>query len=276
MSQNLLVTSLFPHLSAAGKAEERPKLAIIFSPYLLAAQEARLKRTELQKRLDQNALRIGHLTATLRRRMYKLETPDPSQLFDTFKEGVTALEAVLAPDFPDVPDFAEHSFESFADCGLLAERLLQNDYQLHARDTKTVFKENGMPSALVRTWPRLVFYPVASVIGLRIAYNSREAVYDLISNAKETFKGFVQGWVVQPVLSILDTIRHGQTENSLAIMGKASLDSDLSSLERMVIDFGRDTQSVSPELLQELGAKVREGDLTLILKEWEKDIKVRG
>jgi nuclear-control-of-ATPase protein 2 len=85
----------------------------------------------------------------------------------------------------------------------------------------------------------------------------------------------VQGWVVQPVLSILDTIRHGQTENSLAIMGKASLDSDLSSLERMVIDFGRDTQSVSPELLQELGAKVREGDLTLILKEWEKDIKVR-
>lgn len=43
----------------------------------------------------------------------------------------------------------------------------------------------------------------------------------------------------------------------------------------MVLDFGRDEYKMSEVQLAELGKRVREGDLTAVLKAWEQDIKVR-
>lgn len=42
----------------------------------------------------------------------------------------------------------------------------------------------------------------------------------------------------------------------------------------MVLDFGRDEYKLSEAQLAELGTRVREGDLTAVLKAWEQDIKV--
>jgi len=42
----------------------------------------------------------------------------------------------------------------------------------------------------------------------------------------------------------------------------------------MVLDFGRDEYKLSESQLAELGTRVREGDLTAVLKAWEQDIKV--
>lgn len=43
----------------------------------------------------------------------------------------------------------------------------------------------------------------------------------------------------------------------------------------MVLDFGRDEYKLSDVQLSELSKRVREGDLTAVLKAWEQDIKVR-
>ena len=42
----------------------------------------------------------------------------------------------------------------------------------------------------------------------------------------------------------------------------------------MVVDFGRDEYKMSEEELRILANKVRVGDLTDVLRVWEKDIKV--
>ena len=42
----------------------------------------------------------------------------------------------------------------------------------------------------------------------------------------------------------------------------------------MVVDFGRDEYHLSGPELDVLTEKVRSGDLTTVLKAWEKDIKV--
>lgn len=42
----------------------------------------------------------------------------------------------------------------------------------------------------------------------------------------------------------------------------------------MVLEFGKDQYNLSPSELQELSEKVKVGDLTSVLKVWEKDIKV--
>jgi nuclear-control-of-ATPase protein 2 len=79
-------------------------------------------------------------------------------------------------------------------------------------------------------------------------------------------------WVLDPLTNILKTIQHG--DSSLNLMPKESLKSDLDSLERMVVEFGRDEYKMGDEELRLLGEKVRQGDLTSVLKVWEQDIKV--
>lgn len=42
----------------------------------------------------------------------------------------------------------------------------------------------------------------------------------------------------------------------------------------MVVDFGRDEYKLSGTELEALRAQVRDGDMTAVLRAWEKDIKV--
>lgn len=42
----------------------------------------------------------------------------------------------------------------------------------------------------------------------------------------------------------------------------------------MVADFGKDTYGLSEQEAQEIAKRVREGDLTPVLRAWENDIKV--
>jgi len=45
------------------------------------------------------------------------------------------------------------------------------------------------------------------------------------------------------------------------------------SLERMVIDFARDNLQLSPEELVGISNKIREGDLSIVLKAYEQELK---
>ncbi|CAH7683595.1 hypothetical protein PPACK8108_LOCUS17234, partial [Phakopsora pachyrhizi] len=58
---------------------------------------------------------------------------------------------------------------------------------------------------------------------------------------------------------IIKTLRAGKS-SSLEIMSKDGLNSELHSLERMAISFGRE--------------KFKQGNLTIILKVWEQEIEL--
>ncbi len=56
-------------------------------------------------------------------------------------------------------------------------------------------------------------------------------------------------------------------------MSKDSLNSDLESLERMVVDFSRDNGVTDPVELGKVVEKVQRGDLTTVLKKYEEELK---
>jgi len=87
-------------------------------------------------------------------------------------------------------------------------------------------------------------------------------------------------WVIEPIKKVIGTIRHDK-DSEVAIMSKESLKGDRESLERMVVDFAIDNPSaanvgsgaLSESQIAEIRAKVKEGDLTPVLRAYEKDLR---
>jgi len=65
------------------------------------------------------------------------------------------------------------------------------------------------PSTMTRLWPWLLAFPSFSLY----IYTSRTlwipALIDMVRDAKETVHGFVQGWLVEPLMGVLKTVRTG-------------------------------------------------------------------
>lgn len=86
---------------------------------------------------------------------------------------------------------------------------------------------------------------------------------------------FWANWVVEPTRKIIGTIRHDES-SEVSILSKRSLEGDRASLERMVVDFAianPDGPVLNASQIADIRSKVREGDLTTVLKAYEKDIQ---
>jgi len=86
-------------------------------------------------------------------------------------------------------------------------------------------------------------------------------------------------WVVEPTKKVIGTIRHDK-DSEVAIMSKESLKGDRESLERMVVEFAIDNPDVSvgsstlsDAQISDIRAKVKEGDLTPVLRAYERDLR---
>jgi len=249
----------------------------MYSPFFLITQEARSKRVALQQALEATAHSISSLSLIVPSNIGSHLKEDIS--FDDLMDGLSSALCKLNNSlFLHKPPLLQNNnniqLRSASDASLVVEHILADQYSRY-RDLYTdILTVNARPSFLTRTWPNLLLYPLLAYNGFKIVYGSRQDIYAVYDNIKATVKGFLEGWVFDPLMQIIATIRHGATGNNLALMGRASLKSDFASLQRMVIDFGRDYVKLSPEMLQALGDRIQEGDLTLIMKEWEKDIKV--
>ncbi|BGP45863.1 Nuclear control of ATPase protein 2 [Rhodotorula kratochvilovae] len=182
------------------------------------------------------------------------------------------LDAVLTParsaptleassSAPSTPADLAHALS------FLLRRTLPSHTHLHAQTAGAL----APPAALTRAWPFVLSLPLAAALVGRALYARRDALAQYAREAAEAARGFVLDWVVEPVRGIVDTLRGG--EAGVALLGRESLRSDLDSLERMVVDFARDEYALSADELAVLGDRVRAGDLTAVLKAWEKDIK---
>jgi nuclear-control-of-ATPase protein 2 len=99
-----------------------------------------------------------------------------------------------------------------------------------------------------------------------------KSTISLLKQGFETGGLFITEWVAKPVSEMLKTIRH--KDPGLALLGNNSLKSDLDSLERMVIDFANDN---NPSIdASEISRQIRSGDMTIVLQEYEKEIKSPG
>lgn len=149
----------------------------------------------------------------------------------------------------------------------------------YAESINALKQQHGKPSRLVRYWLPITASILSSTTVLRILVNRQAEILQWIQNLGATVVDFWQNWVVEPTRNVIRTIRHDEG-SEISIVSKRSLEGDRDSLERMVVDFAIDVPATATETgaplteaeISSIRAKVREGDLTPVLKAYEKDL----
>ncbi|PVI01376.1 NCA2-domain-containing protein [Periconia macrospinosa] len=162
-----------------------------------------------------------------------------------------------------------------ADVAARLHNLLANTLPEYSSNFSAVVRANGRPSPIVRYWLPVSLALVSSSTILRIFVNRREEILTWIRELGQTVIDFYTNWILEPTKKVIGTIRHNE-DSEVSIMSKRSLESDRASLERMVIDFAvnnHDGPPLNESQIADIRAKVREGDLTPVLKAYEKDIQ---
>lgn len=212
-------------------------------------------------------------------------------LMETILRNVTELELgssefeyTIFTTVENDPEISPHSFEngqatlSSATLAARLQNILQTHVPEHEAASQALIAKYGRPSRVVRYWlPATALFLSSSTL-LRIFVNRRAEIMAWTRDLGTTTIDFWYNWVVEPAKKVFATIRHDK-DSEIAIMSKESLEGDRASLERMVVDFAKDTPTASSGVApneMELGAiraKVREGDLTPVLRAYENDLR---
>ncbi|MCJ1475490.1 Nuclear control of ATPase protein 2 [Lambiella insularis] len=148
----------------------------------------------------------------------------------------------------------------------------------HITASKKLAVQYGKPSRLIRYWIPTTILILSSGTLLRILANRRAETLAWVRDLGSTVIDFWYNWVVEPLKKIIGTIRHDK-DSEIAIISKDSLQGDRASLERMVVQFAidnPDTTNGTPlgeAQITEIRTKVHEGDLTPVLKAYERDLR---
>ncbi|PPJ59343.1 hypothetical protein CBER1_05791 [Cercospora berteroae] len=198
------------------------------------------------------------------------------------KTPIDKFDSAIAALTDDDPLFNIDS----SDVGLapqaVAERLsrvLTLGLGQYTTSARTLKKQHGRPSKWVRYWLPITLGVISSSTLLRVLVNRQAEIVQWVEDLGATVVDFWQNWVVEPTRNVIRTIRHDEG-SEISIMSKRSLEGDRESLERMVVDFAIDVPATATETgsplteaeIADIRAKVREGDLTPVLKAYEKDL----
>ena len=137
-------------------------------------------------------------------------------------------------------------------------------------------EQYGKPSRLIRYWIPAVGLLLSGSTILRILSNRRAEIAQWFRDLGQTAIDFWANWVVEPVTRLIGTIRHDET-SEIAIQSRDSLQADRDSLERMVVDFAvqhpENGTAFTESQINEIRAKVKQGDLTPVLKAYEREMQ---
>lgn len=279
------------------------------SPLTIARLEARSKRTHLQRLREMSASGLGVLMdegmifdADEEVHVSTKESSNSKEEWrSVVSKSISLMEMVLQNIHTlelGAGDFEETVFTSVDDdsqplqhdsTGIqsiprvvqLASRLqeiLRVHMHTHINTSRELATEYGKPSRFVRYWlPGLALFLSSGTL-LRILVNRKAEILTWIHEFGATSIDFWNNWVVEPAKKVIKTIRHDK-DSEIAIMSRESLKGDRDSLERMVVDFARDNSNAPTGLplsdpeISLIRAKVREGDLTPVLRAYEQDLR---
>ncbi|KDE06683.1 hypothetical protein MVLG_03029 [Microbotryum lychnidis-dioicae p1A1 Lamole] len=293
----------FSHATRLAKKTTRSLFFLTLSPLALTKQEIFHRRKTIRQTRQSLAISIGELTLAPQplidgdhQEPQKANDDDgknrsertlPAVLTMTDQEPATLnalkdacwttlvhLTSAIATspnsssNLPSPPEASKPS--SAQECARVLHTLLTRTMVAQAKTLETQLEQVSRPPFLTRAWPYLLAVPLVSYGIGRTIYNSRHDLLHYARDAVDTVQRFIMDWVLEPVKGIFETVRG---EGGMSLTGKETLKSDLDSLERMVIDFGRDEYKLSEAQLVDLRDKVRAGDLTPVLKAFEHDLK---
>jgi nuclear-control-of-ATPase protein 2 len=240
--------------------------ARILTPIGLTRHEARSKRRELNKERNTMAERLGTLAQHLNEVERSGTTVNAAQLHEEVGQCIVKMQSTLQ---------IESTARSSGDLGMLLHEVITTQLDVQQKRIDALLSAApvglGLPSRMSRLWPVLVLGPVTSLIALRAITKSWDTILAKARDARETLQGFFVNWVYDPTIKLLDTIRTGEEQGM--IVTPESLNSDLQSLERMVSEFSAEKYGLQGSELEAVAKKVREGDLTNVLKIYETELK---
>ncbi|CEJ84381.1 Putative ATP synthase regulation protein NCA2 [[Torrubiella] hemipterigena] len=277
----------------------------VLSPLALCRSVARKKQASLQRLREITASGLGVLMDEGLQfdhedepKSAQLHSPDLKgiversvALIDMVLKEVCSLDTPLG-DFEDKvfagveedPELSIHLEESATPerPAVLARRLLRiidKSLPQHMISMQALATNNGRPSTLVRWWLPALIGLVSSTTVLRVLTNRRAEIIEWVTDLGSTIRDFWFNWIVEPTQKVIKTIRHDET-SEIAIMSRDSLKADRESLERMVVEFAVDkphfagaASSLTESHIDEIRRKVAEGDVTPVLRAYEKDLK---
>lgn len=276
----------------------------VLSPIALCRSEARRKQTQLKKLREITASGLGILIDEGLQFGIDEINPGPHDHHDLkglVERSIALMDMVLKEvcthdssisDFEDKvfagveedPELSVHLDESSAPHrpAMLARRLLQTIEETlpaHMKIMRDVSRENSRPPLLVRYWLPGVIGIISSTTILQILVNRKAEIIEWVTDFGVTVRDFWFNWVVEPTRKIVQTIRHDD-KSEIAIMSRDSLRADRESLERMVVDFATDkpqfvgnSSTLTEAQVMEIQSKVAEGDVTPVLRAFEKDLR---
>lgn len=275
----------------------------LFSTVSLCRSEARRKQKQLKKLREMTASGLGVLIdegLSFGMDDNKSDISDHGMEWKGVAErSVALMDMVLrdvskldhrVSDFEDKvfagveqdPDLSIHVEDMVSKPAVMARRLLfllEERIPDHISATHAVVADNGRPSRLVRYWIPAGLLLISSSTILRILVNRKADIINWIRDLGVTARDFWFNWVVEPVRKVIGTIRHDST-SEIAIMSRDSLKADRESLERMVVEFAVDRpalagadSALNETQIADIRAKVKEGDVTPVLKAYENDLR---
>lgn len=232
---NALTKALFPHIKfqsfsittsmlfAFSKHRNTGRIALservssglhsLFSllslPMELGRQECGFKRRELEKIRDRRAEALGCL-AQMRGTLGLVvkEQPWNFQAFIQSLAGIVAGDT--SPAFKPAaapPNNRETLDHILIEINRLSIVIFTSQPASHQR----LLSERDLcrPSRLTLLWPKILLLPPLCIYAIRSAYTSRAAIAEMARDAKETLRGFVTGWLIEPLREIMKTVRAG-------------------------------------------------------------------
>lgn len=266
--------------AAARKSRSKSLRAAVleFSPIYLARHEARCKRRGLTHERDLLAEKLGRLALEQEEQAENTIAVQQDMLQD-LKQKIAHVAQALSVETPDEREISSVKVQvdspptAQALSSSLRVLLTETLERTHSRTALILSPTHfGQPSRLTQRWPSLLAYPCALLLISRYISNNWNGLAAKAQEAKETLRGLLIGWVWEPCVQLLETVRHGG-DDAAVIVSRESLNSDLSSLERMVASFTKDQYGITGPELDAVAAKVREGDLTHVLRIYESEMR---
>jgi nuclear-control-of-ATPase protein 2 len=254
-------------------------ISAITSPYVLTRREMLSSRKALTVSRDDTARKVGFLALhgpQLGGGQEDIEQSfthadllsETTRVYETICQ---ALQVQLAP--PSRRSRSSHSppsLRSTANPTSLVQILTTHLPRAKSSIDKTL-TIHKRPSFLMRYWFPLLFLPPAVYTAVQTFAKNKDWMKEQVVNAKETVRGFVVQWVWEPLEGIGKTIRGGGEGLGVA---PTTVQSDQDSLERMVLDLGRDYYKLSGPQLEDLGRSVKAGDMEQVLRVYEREMQV--
>ncbi|WWC68050.1 uncharacterized protein I206_101969 [Kwoniella pini CBS 10737] len=239
----------------------------ITSPYNLTRREMLLSKKELISKRDELANKIGILAS---------QGPGwSSKSISTAQTGVAELRDetsrilnVLCETL-DIPS-ANSTKISIQNTPSTLLNLLQKQLPKEGESINKVLAIHSRPSPLTRLWLPALFLPPALYVLTSAIVRNKAWMKEQVRNARETVKGFIVQWVWEPLEGIGKTLRGGGEGLGVA---PTTVKSDQESLERMVLDLGRDYYHLSGPDLDALSVKIKTGDMEEVLRVYEKEMQ---